>query len=124
MASSSAPRLGRLVAGLLALLVACSVVATVGLAASAARASAAVTSAAGDAESSFFTLLNRGRVAGGLPALQADPALATMRTLVQSERLELDRGATKLELGPPAIAAFDTLMESVPAFSNDQITYL
>ena len=71
------PVVVRRIACLVATLVAAAVLATTGVV----PAGAAGTSAAGDAESSFFHLLNQSRASAGLPPLQADPALAaTSRT--------------------------------------------
>lgn len=71
----------QLAAGRIACLVATLLVATVLATTSASPAGAAATSAVGDAESSFFQLLNQSRGAAGLPPLQADPGLAaTSRT--------------------------------------------
>lgn len=54
----------------------------------------------------------------------ADPEFESMRAMVATEELDLARGVTTLELGPPQRHAFRELTQAVRANSNKQIAYL
>jgi hypothetical protein len=54
----------------------------------------------------------------------ASPSFQNMRAMVQSEELDLDSGATRLQLGPPARLDFDHLLDQTRTHSAQQVVYV